>query len=351
MEVKEAYENIDKIITYGFLPVGICYAGHSFVFKTITDKEYPFFNFLSKEDGVSQALYRLAYSTYLIDGNNFLQDRHFNVSTLIKFYSGLPSTLFKILLDLTSKIHKQYLDSVDYLEGFCYTNRSRHLWRVFQGNMPNSGFYNGVAGSFNLGLNNVQENWIIINKSLDDEDNYETQFRLSLMVASSFSGKAAKDMGSRFDFHKKELQELREEIRKYGHDKKRIIQTKKEDLWAPVLRTKEDIVRELNRQMSGHKDKHDLFIEKWIDNQAKAAEEAKKSVEEKQKSFRDNIYDDTYLEKTESSRIATPEDIAKIMGNKKKNKPGLALPSDAYKRSDEQERVMRKLSGTVIRPE
>lgn len=349
MKVSEAYENIEKIVTYGFLPLGVRYRGHSFILKTITDKEYKFLSFLSGKDNIDLALHRLAYSTYMVDGVNYLEDRSKKIPSLLSFYRGFPSILFRRFIEATNDIHEEYLKSVDYLEGFCYTNKSRHLWKVSQGNLPNSGFYHGIQGAFNTGLNIVQENWTIINTNLDSEDAYETQFRLSLMIASAFSGKGAKEMGGRFDFHKKELTTLREEIKKYGYDKKRIIKQKSKDQWAKPIRTREDLVRELNRQMSGDMDRHDLFINDWIKSQSERAEAARKASEEKQKEFRATLLEDSALEKMESSRIATPEDIAKLAKNQNFKKPGMSVPSDAYKKSEEKERVMKKLGGTVIR--
>jgi hypothetical protein len=96
-------------------------------------------------------------------------------------------------------------------------------------------------------------------------------------------------------------------------------------------------------------DRHDLFINDWIKRQSERAEAAQKAVEDKQKEFRSTILDDSMLEKIESSRIATPEDIEKLTKVQKSKKPGVGIPSDAYKKSEEKERVLKKLSSTVIR--
>lgn len=348
MKVEEAYFNIEKIITYGFLPLGVRYKDHSFILKTISDKEYNFLNFFSRENNLDLALYRLVYSTYIIDGVNFLEKRSYKIPELLNFYNSLSVPLFHTLIKNINNIHDQYLESIKFLEGFCYTSKSRKLWSVFQDNLSNLGFYHGIPGVHNTGLNIVQENWININKNLDTEEDYETQFRLSLMVASAFAGKGAKDMGSRFDFHKKELQELREEIKKYGYDKKRIKEKRKESEWAQPIMTREDLVRELNREMSGHKDRHDLFINDWIKEQSDHAERARQSAENKQKEFRDKMQT-VDLEKMESSRLATPEDLKKIKRAQKDIKSGTKTAIDAFKKVETQEKMIKKLSSTIIR--
>ncbi len=252
------------------------------------------------------------------------------------------------MVDIANKAHDTFINSIKYLEGFCYTDRSRNLWRTYMGQLPNTGSYHGIPGAANVGLCNVQENWIIVNRGMDQEDEYEMLFKLALMVTSGFAGKGAKDLGSKFDFHKKELTELREEIAKYGYDKKRVVKKKKKEQWAQPLRTREDLVRELNRQMAGKKDRHDLFINEWIDEQEKRAEDARKAAIAKQEEFKAAVNEEA-LETIEGSRIASPEDIQKLMEAQKKTKPGMAVPIDAYKKSDEKERVLKKLSGTVIR--
>lgn len=349
MNVKDAYANIEKIITYGFLPLGIRYKGHTFILKTITDKEFAFMTFLAGDDLIDLAKYRLAYSTYMVDGVNYLEDRTKQLPKLLSFYEKLPTPFFKVLSSISNDIHEKYLESINYLEGFSYTPRSRHLWNVLQGNIPSNGLYHGISGTSNIGINIIQENWMIINKGLDSEEEYEIQFRLSLMVASSFSSKGAKEMGSRFDFHKKELEELRQEICKYGYDKKRVLSKKQENQWAQPIQSREDLVRELNRQMSGDQDKHDLFINEWIKKQEERADQARKAAEERRDQFRSTVLDDSSYEMMESSRLATPEDLEKLSNIKKNTKRGLTTPTDAYQKSNEGERVLKKVSGTVIK--
>lgn len=350
MEVYEAYANIEKIITYGFLPLGMRYRGNSLLLKTIGDKEYQFLLFLGGEDAVEYSLNRMVYSTFLINGVNYLVDREKNFKELKDFYQGLPTSFYKTIHGKIGEIYKVYVDSLEYLEGFSYTPKSRHLWKVFNNNTANMGFYQGIAGSHNIGLNSVQENWIVMNRHMDDEEDYEVNFKLSLMVASSFAGKGAKELGSKFDFQKKELEELRKEIAKYGYDKKRIVKQKKEEIWARPIRTSEDLVRELNRQMSGDKDKHDLFIEKWLERQKKRAEEARKSVEKKQEDFKKNIQVIVDESTIEPSRIATHEDIERLKESPNKRK-GLSVPIDAYERTDEHSDVVKKVSRTIIGPD
>jgi hypothetical protein len=349
MDVLEGYDYLEKIITYGFLPSTVRYKDNVIVFKTISDKEYKQISFYNSGGDYNWSLYRLAFSTFMINGSNCLNNREEAINKLLEFYSKIPITGYLKFLQDVDELHNIYLDSLKFLEGFCYTGSSRVLWRVFDTSVADTSYYYGIPGIKNVGLNNAQENWIVINKQLDEEEDYNTQFRLSLMVASSFNGKGAQQIGSRFDFHKKELDDLREEIAKYGYDKRRIEKKKEEDGWAQPLRTREELVKELNRQMSGDKDKHDQFLDKCIEGERRRAEDAKTAAAEKQKQFRDNLKNDVDLTKMEGSRIATAEEIKELFNkDKKKELPG-SMASSAFEGMNSKERILKKVGKTKIK--
>jgi hypothetical protein len=107
------------------------------------------------------------------------------------------------------------------------------------------------------------------------------------------------------------------------------------------------MVRELNRQMSGDKDKHDVFVDDWIKKQKEKVEETKRLSEEKQKIFRDKVSKDIDFTKMEDSRMATPEEVKRLM--KSKTIRGVDSPSDPLEKKYSAEDVIRKVSGTVIK--
>jgi hypothetical protein len=346
MKVEKAYKNIEDIITYGFLYRGICYRDSVIILKTISDKEYKLIPFYIPDSNDNLPLYRLAFSTFMINGYNFLIDRNNNISKLIDFYNNISITSVQRLMANVNEVYKEYIDSLDFLEGFCYSDKSRVLWSIYKGS--NNSSLCGIEGIDNIGLNSTQESWIVINRQLDEEEEYNKDFRLSLMVASSMNGKGCQKIENQYDFHKKELEEVREGIVKYGYDKRRILKSKEENKgWATPLKTREDTVRELNRQMSGDKDKHDIFIDDWIKKQKEKVEDTKRLSEEKQKVFRDKIKKDIDFTKLEDSRMATPEEVERMM--KSKTIRGVESPSDPLEKKHNTEDVLRKISGTVIK--
>lgn len=342
MEVKEAYGYIEKLITHGFLTVGLDFGGLYIVLKSMNDKEVANLSYyINEEDSRSDFLYKLCFSTLSISGENILRDRNDRVKEIKEFYRCIPSILIRRIVDAIGDLNKIYIESLNYLEGFCYTSKSRHLWKLWD---QDKNIY-GIPGSDQLGINNVQENWIIINKQLDSEEEYDREFNLSVLVASSFNAKGAKTISRNYDFHKKELKELRDEIAKYGYDKKRVEEQTKKDRWTAPVKGREDLVRELYRQMRGEKDKHDLFIDKWVEGQKRKAEDARKQAEERQKTYRKKL-EDIDLTQLEDSRPVSVEEIEKI---KKSRSKTTSKYMSAYEDSDQEDRFIKKISARVIK--
>jgi len=349
MEVLEAYENIERIITYGFLSVRIFVNGHDLLIKNISDKEYYQMNmFCSNKDKFKINLFSIAYSTVSIDGINLLENRNECFSDILKFYSQLPGLFVLKIVEAIYELNQAYIESLDYLEGFSYSTKSRYLWSVLD--PYNRSAFVGMRGLDIIGINSVTENWININKRLDEEQEYGKDFNLTLLIVGASNYKSAKTLSKNFETHTNELKELRDEICKYGFDRKRIEENnKKREEWTAPLVSREDLVRELSRQMTGKKDKHDLYIDQWMENQKKRAEAAKKNVEERQKAFRKNI-EIADLDLLEPSKPISTIELNKIL-NKKKN----VDPDKTYmagKEKDEmKERVLRKISTKIIRPD
>jgi hypothetical protein len=348
MRVEKAYRNIEAIITFGFLHKGLRYKNNIIILKTITDKEYQLIPFYTTYENLDSVLYRLAFSTFMINGYNFLVDRNETIPELFSFYNELSTVSLNKIMDASNKVYNEYIESLEFLEGFCYTDRSRALWKILSGkDVTTKGSYYGIQGTENLGLNSAQESWIVINRQLDSEEDYNTQFRLSLMIASSFSGKGAQKIENSYEAHLKELEELRADIAKYGHDRNRWINQQKErNGWGYIAKTREDLVRELNREMSGDKDKHDAYIESWIQKQKNQAELAEKEAERKRKEFRNKLNNDINFSKIEYSRAATAEEIANL--DKKRVIPGTAKATDPLERGRRSEDVLKKFGSTVI---
>jgi len=206
--------------------------------------------------------------------------------------------------------------------------------------------YLGIEGLDLIGTNNVQDNWKVINQRLDEEDSYQKDFNLTLLIVSSTSSKGARSLQRNYDTNRTELKELRDEIAKYGYDRSRIKEQRKEK-WTAPLQSREDLVRELYRQMDGVKDKHDTFMDTWMSRKREEAAKAKVEVEKKQQEYRKK-FEELDLSTVEGSRPVTTEELNNILDKRKQKKAQQYMTSmeDANMR----ERFIKKVSTRVIRP-
>jgi hypothetical protein len=331
------------------MPLGLCLDDNYIVFKTLNENEYKLLKYYTDiSDNAKVLLYKLALSTFMINGNNVLNNRTENVPDLFSFYESLPYKALYLINEELDKVYAEYIDSLKYFEGFCYTDKSEYLWKVLNKNNPIDNDYFGITGCKTLGLNSAQENWIIINQKLDNEEQYEQQFHLSVLVASSFNPKGAKSISREFESKKQELEDVRVVIAEYGYDKKRQEEEKKTSKWTAPIRTKEDLVRELNRQMRGEKDNHDIFINNWINKQKKLAEEAQKSVDDKQKEYRKKMEDIELTSNLEDSRIITEEETKNLTNKLKTQTRNLLKETRKFKQTELNSKYIKKLGSRVI---
>jgi len=340
--VEEAYAVLERIVVNGFLTAEIRPAGSYVVLKNMTDRESGMLDlFRDPAKPFEDVCCKLALCTFSVDGQCFMASRAEAIPSLMVFWRDAPVSLVSSAVDAVQGINDRYYDVLRFLEGFCYTSRSRYLWRVYK-----EGALFSVPGGLAAGMNAVQENWAIVNRELDNEAEYEKDFNLSLMISSSFNAKGAKTIARTYEASRVEAEELRCEIAKWGYDKKRVEEEKRQAEWTAPLRSREDLVRELYRQIRGEKDKHDLFIDKWMEKQRERAELAKNKALERAQQWRAKMQESaSLLDDNEDSRRATPEEMEKLS----------EVPStfsskymSAYERVEQDDRFVRKIGTRVI---
>lgn len=346
MDVSEAYSILEDIVLKGFITTSVSINNKNIILKTVSDAEFKNIEYyLSTGDLNERLLFRVIFSTFMIDGYNFLTDRDEKIKVLQTMYKSIPSIQFSNILKKTDELHERYLSSLRYLEGFSYTDRSRYLWKgMIEGNIATNRM-NGIEGSQYLGINSVQSNWVAINRRLDSEDKYEVDFNLSIMVASSFNSKGARSISRTHEIQRTELEETRKKIAEFGYDEIRYKKERALDEWSKPIKSREDIVRELEKQIKGKKDKHDIFIENWIKRQKDIADKAKKSVEKKQEEYRKKVQEEDAT-KIESSRLASPEEVKKL---NQRSPRGLVHRTISMENFNKKQKFIKKVSSVVLK--
>ena len=306
------YKDLEDLIYMGFIPYQAKIADVNFVFKSISDNEYRktrLMSGLEKDPRFTTNFHYnyLYHSVYMVNGVNILEKREEIYSDLRKIFESFPSSLlthiFSILENLTSRLDK----SVRLVEPYSYEDSSRYYWNAYKGVALNSYLQTGIKGTEDLGLNQFQRYWKVLNLREDDQDRFEQNYSLAKFSASFSDPKAVKKINASDEAKKVEENSKREQIKKMG--------TIEED--AATLdptSTRDGIITELEKQIRGDRDEHDRVIEAYEKNirtdMLKQMQEIK-SIKDKGASNMDML---------EEARPITREEMMERI-NKAKNSP------------------------------
>jgi len=346
MEVKEAYSYLEDIVSGGFITLGLKYKDFNIVLKSLTDRELNYLAVKHNEKDISNipVTEKIAYSTYFLNGNNCLIDRHKKLEYLEVFYGSIPAFILNTLSDKIDDLFRIFVEAHSFLEGFCYTPESKEIWIK---RLNSLGRDRDVL-SVDISLNNfIKDKWIILNERLDREDRDGGNLDLALFVASSYNPTGVKSVTNSIKLKREERDKEREEILEYGHNKRRIAVKKRNDKWSKPLVTNEDLVRELNRVKRGEKDKHDQFIDEWLRRRAEADKKAQEIRIEKANKFRKE-FDEKSLD-IEGTRRATPEELNNIVNRRSNKRRHTEMYNSAYADLGKSEDLIRRMGSRVIK--
>lgn len=289
MRVQRAYNILSNLVSQGFDTVGLSLPEDEIILKTLNKREYQLVRFLGgKSLGISFKAARLAYGTFMVNGTNVLADRPRNIEDLYSFYLSLPSTMFYKALKVLSQLERASREAQECLEGFCYSPQSRSAWLWAKGSVPCSDSLTGILGTGMLGLNDAQRYWMTLNTALDKEEEDSKMWSHSMFVASATNPDGVKKATISMDQGRKMAREEREELFRYGNAFRRraLKGIRERKRWSSEIRTSEDLVRELNRQMTGDLDKHDQFMKGWYERKRLEHEESLRQKRERAEELR-----------------------------------------------------------------
>jgi hypothetical protein len=348
MNKNEAYTALSDLIYKGFLTAELDFDGKLFIFKTINDKELELVKMYSGLSGRSDYLARFNYyfilfSLFMIEDKNILLNREKYFEQTIDFFRSLPLLLpEKIIISLNSLRQTAY-DALKFLEGFSYTPTSRNAWKSLNGLSPANTDFTGIPGTNLLGLNVHQESWIIINRSLDEEEKYSQEFYLALMVASSSNPKGARHIRNHHETQSKNMADRRKKLAELGNIE--IIRRQwSSEGWAVPVDTAEELVAELEREIHGVKDRHDIFMENYM---KKMHEEARKRTEEAEKRIQStrSDFDNVFIDGQQ--RALSPEETKQLQIQKPMSQ-NLVTVLENSTNAEDREKFLKKIGTRVL---
>jgi hypothetical protein len=347
----EAYQALSDLIFKGFLTMGIELDGKLLVFKTINDKELDWVKLyagMTSNPDYTQK-FNIGYliqSLLMVDGENVLKNRGIHTRKLYNFFETVPDVLYRKIITELGVLRQTSYDVMKYVEGFSYTGFSRRAWKVC-GGVPARDELTGISGTGMMGLNIHQESWILINKMLDEEEAYNRNLSLAILTASASNPKGIRKVRAQHDAAAQKTEERRAKLAQDGTVEVRL--DWHAEGWAAPVDTAEQLVAELERQMSGKKDRHDLFMEAHVEQLRKEAEEqilqTKKKLEESHKSWVEQGLPESGI--AGSHRVLSPEEAKKLIKGGSNN---LVIVSSDKAEDYDHERVLSRIGTQVLTP-
>lgn len=282
------WEELESYIFQGFLTATAVIAGKTFVFKTLNALEMRNVNFMRPTRGVTpdgsdpfKAIF-IAYSIFMVDGSNTLYERPRHINRLVKVIKKLPLKLQDKILENLSSINQRAVRLFPIAESYCHENRSRYRWLQISGIPIHSPMATGIPGTDELGMNQCQQMWTAVNRTLDRRDVMEREWQNAKFVGSCMAGKGIRsiDEKDRMRLEKERIDREEQKI-KVLHtylNRKSGIEEPKQKVQLPDGRfaevvegtqadgkfraeTAEELADQLERALAGEKDFHDLVIE------------------------------------------------------------------------------------------
>lgn len=285
MNTTTAYKILHRVTEQGFDVAGVSVYGVSVVLKTLTPLETDTIRYLSFGGGFNKfRMLRMAYATFVCNGRQVLKDREKGLGDLVSFYESMPVEQFHILEETAVRIQSRYRRYCALVEGYAYSPAARILWKTRGGSSAITDEVTGIPGTTYVGIAESVEAWALVNLARDIEESARQETSNAMFIASASNPAGVKKLSSRHETDQKMVEEERGTLVKYGSQVHRKflenVDEKVKEKWTADLLTTQDIVEELNRQMNGVKDKHDTFMDGYLDGLRKKYQEEQHKKEE-----------------------------------------------------------------------
>ena len=318
LDVQKSYAVLDRVVTHGFDYVGVQLCGHRYVLKTLSSSEEEAVRVQSFGlRAVGRIPLMLAYGTYMLDGVDQVQWRtKETLDALLDHYVTLPYVLTCHLHDALHSLSKRLDEAYSLFQGYLFSGAGRSRWHAFKtsgGRWGTNTAHLGVVGTSLAG-----EAWARGNRMLDLEEASIPQWDHTFYVASTQNPKGAKESATRLKNRQDMMHEEREALTMYGSFENRdtvlkIRRKSGEEPWTSPLTTGNDLVAELNRQIRGERDRHDLFVAEYFRRQAVEAAARMAAELVKQEEHRKWLRENRQI-KLEGQREATQEENDRLNG-------------------------------------
>ena len=286
-EVKpEVWRDVESLIYRGFITLSGDINGVDFLFKSLNHHEFEFVQWLGGKGraATGDRFYNtfLAYGVFMIDGESVLPNRGEVVPQLVEFFSQLPHSAKTKLVRYMSEVNRRASNAVTLTEAYVMEQTSRFKWAQLQGLDLMVPTCTGVPGTEGLGLNFSQLVWRALNHFEDIKDTAEREWDNAKFIGSCFAGKEIQKIYNQDKERRRKEREVRLERRDkllrqvlLGEDPEHLETNGRVKI---VARTVEELAKQLEADLRGEKDWHDLVVEAEQNRMDAAIQERREKV-------------------------------------------------------------------------
>jgi hypothetical protein len=278
-EVKpEVYKDVEPLLFRGFLTVSATINGVQFVFKSLNQHEMALLRFMHPDGKATARFWNLflAYGVFMVDGINVLPDREKHVPKIADMFGELQPAVKNRIIWHISEVNRRASNAVALTECYATERYSRYRWYQLQSLDMTTTAITGIAGTDRLGLNWGQLVWRALNKIEDLNDLQEQTWEHAKFIGSCMAGKGISKVYAQ-DTERRNKAKAETTARKDKILRQVLLGENPEEAEAKArgavlvtARTVEELASQLERDLSGKKDWHDLVVDQF--SKAKAAE-------------------------------------------------------------------------------
>ena len=263
----EVWKDVEPILYRGFLTIQAEINGVPFVFKSLNHHEFELLKFSGSFESPNFWSTFLAYGVFMVDGVNILPARDKELPAIAKLFRDLPMEARSKIIRYLSEANRRAAAAVPMTEAYAMELSSRYRWLQLRGLDLTSCAVTGIEGTQRLGLNWSQQLWRALNHVEDRNEEHEREWENAKFIGSCFAGKGISKVYNQDQERRRKERE--ERISRKDKILREILLGEKQEAntlkipGAIVIapRTVEELADQLEKDLKGEKDWHDMVIE------------------------------------------------------------------------------------------
>jgi len=307
---KRDYTLLEELLFRGFLSVPCRVGSTRLVLKTVNAGEISraeLYAMPRSEDGFDLRFtqYFVAHSIFLVGGENLLPHRDGVIPVLADMVGSWHPVYVNEIVRVVTSVQKSLGPLSEMVDVYSLESASMFNWYLLGGVMPNDPAITGISGTEKLGLNEAQRLWLFTNRMSERREDQESSWENTKFLATAVNPKGMKKVHMRDQLRQEEAEAIRR--RKLGLDPE-----KPNYVLTDRIETTEDLLRQLDKDMRGEKDAHDIYFEDYFQQE----DEERAAVMESLESLRESVAGKPSL--SGQSSYITPEEMERRLELAKK---------------------------------